>query len=496
MAEKRRTGLRLAKLGCGCFAGGVFLLAAGVAGLLILFKAHLEFPSGPDAAGEPLRVSRPIDGFDSPYIGHTGSWDGQGGAMFGASKKPDLDTEKRMGLRWTFMPVYWRKMEPDGPVDLAVEVPESWFALDAFVVAAHERGLNILMQAPVMGGNAGGPPEWAGRREEGRSAPEKMDAAAEFAGKLAERYRPGGTLARREGWNDGYGVCAWELDNEPEVYLTNWKGQAGDYAEFAAKVAAAIKQADPGAVVAAPAVAAWEGSVPWLEEALGLHGLVGSPTYMKNGELYSIGPWIDVVSFHVYEGMDAIFSSKEVTAGSVMRQVLAPFLAWQEKTEGAAKGFPCWHTEGNFDFVGVTPQEERAAWRFQFFARSFAAGVAKVVVMDASEKEQAAVKTFVEVLPDPFPIVPAEHQLTVLEGKVVAYRHTEPARTVWVLWAKNGTPGAKVEVPVSGESARIYNVDGRVKTVNSDEGNILVALPGGERISPSVLIEDRFGSQP
>jgi len=54
---------------------------------------------------------------------------------------------------------------------------------------AQERGLNVLMQAPVVGGNAGGPPEWPAR-EKGKSAPANLDALAEFAGKLAERYRP------------------------------------------------------------------------------------------------------------------------------------------------------------------------------------------------------------------------------------------------------------------------------------------------------------------
>ena len=105
-----------------------------------------------------------------------------------ASKLPDLDREREMGLRWTFMPVYWRALEPDGPVDLARDTA-AWQALDAFVIAAKERNLNVLMQAPVVGGNAGGPPKWAGRREP-TSRPADMDALADFAGKLAERYCP------------------------------------------------------------------------------------------------------------------------------------------------------------------------------------------------------------------------------------------------------------------------------------------------------------------
>jgi hypothetical protein len=36
--------------------------------------------------------------------------------MFGGSKTKDLDKEVAMGLRWTFMPVNWRAIEPDGPV--------------------------------------------------------------------------------------------------------------------------------------------------------------------------------------------------------------------------------------------------------------------------------------------------------------------------------------------------------------------------------------------
>ena len=155
--------------------------------------------------------------------------------------------EVSMGLRWTFMPVYWSVLEPDGPVDLSTITPPAWRELDTFVIEAQKHRLNILMQAPVVGGNAGGPPGWAGRREPGKSAPADMEAAAAFAGKLAGRYAPGGTLSIAQGWGRRYGVRAWELDNEPESYLTHWKDQAGDYAEFATKVTARIKQVDPRA---------------------------------------------------------------------------------------------------------------------------------------------------------------------------------------------------------------------------------------------------------
>src|SRR5580698_1311879 len=107
------------------------------------------------------------------------------------------------------------------------------------------------MQAPVIGGNAGGPPRWAGRREKGKSAPEKMDAAAAFAGQVAARCAPGGTLAAREKWGNSFGVRAWEIDNEPDSYRTHWDGQAADYAEFVTKVSRAIKRVDPSALILA-----------------------------------------------------------------------------------------------------------------------------------------------------------------------------------------------------------------------------------------------------
>lgn len=200
------------------------------------FPIHLivAAPAGGDLEGG-------LEGFGSPYLGHNGSWDGKGGAIWGGSKIADMDRECAMGLRWTFMPVYWRSMEPDGPVNLKGEEPPAWKELDAFVIAAHARRLNILLQAPVIGGNAGGPPAWAGRRENGKSAPLNMEALADFAGKLAKRYCPGGTLAQSQGWGGGYGVRAWELDNEPESYLTHWQGQAADYAEFATRAAERIK---------------------------------------------------------------------------------------------------------------------------------------------------------------------------------------------------------------------------------------------------------------
>jgi hypothetical protein len=477
------------------------LFVGVVAGLfLLLNRVPQNYPPASSPIAPPLpeaSLGAGLDGFDSPYLGHTGSWDGKGGAMGGRSKIPDLDVEVKMGLRWTFMPVHWSALEPDGPVDPAKALPSAWRALDAFLVAAHERKLNVLMQAPVMGGNAGGPPAWAGRREKGKAAPANMDAAAAFAGKLAARYAPGGHLATKQGWNREYGVRAWELDNEPDGYLTHWENQAADYAEFATKVAAAIRQADPHAVIVGPSVMGSGKAPAWVEAALDATSFRGSGECQSRQQPYSIGPVLDVVSFHVYEGLDSAFSGKDRTVEVVFGELRAVLDRWQDRLPGFA--YPpkqeYWHTEGNFDFFGVLSQARRAAWRMQFFTRAFAAGIRKVMVMDAAPLEQIAVRAYVEALPNPFPMHRADQFVSVLAGKPVVFRHVDGAAPdagrVWVLWAAAATGDASLEVPCIHPVAQVIRVDGTVATMTNLAGRLKIHLSSDQKMAPPLLVVDR-----
>jgi hypothetical protein len=468
---------------CTTFAGACILLAGAA-------LATAETPS-----------SHALDGFDSPYLGHTGSWDGKGGAMFGWPKWSDLDAEKAMGLRWTFMPVHWNEMEPDGPVDLEGELPEAWEALDKFVIGAHNRGLNILFQAPVVGGNAGGPPDWAGRREEDKSAPADMDAAAAFARKLVQRYAPGGTLAVAQRWGDSYGVQAWELDNEPDGYRTCWDEQAGDYAEFATRVAAAIKSVDPAAVIVLPGSMGGRHATPWTEAALDAAALRGSPVYRERGVPYSIGPVADAVSFHVYEGLDSFFSGEPRPIEKVFAERKAVFDRWANRAPGFEydPDKPYWHTEGNYDFLGLTSQARRASWRWQFFTRAFHAGVAKVCVMDASDAEQTAVRLYVAALPDPFPMHEAADRVGVLAGTPDVFVHEQkgtggdPRRT-WIAWNAAGENDADdpavIEIPVVRAQARLLHPAGDEAMLTAADGFVRVELPYDDSIAPSIMVID------
>lgn len=484
---------------------GLLALLVGLVALLFLFlnRAPKSYPAAtsPLAAPAPKDYARfELDGFESPYLGHTGSWDGKGGAMGGGSKANDLDKEAAMGLRWTFMAVYWRTLEPDGPVELSNPVPPAWKALDDFVIEAEKRRLNILMQAPVMGGNAGGPPGWAGRREPGKSAPQNMEAAAEFAGKLAARYTPGGVLAMEQGWGKRYGVRAWEIDNEPEMYRTHWKGQGADYAEFATKAAAKIKGIDPLAAIVLPGVASGGNKEAWLEAALDAHGLNGSPEHRAKGVQHSIGPVADVVSFHVYEGMDSAFSSGPRTIEPVWEEVRAVFEKWEQGSAGFhfARKQEYWHTEGNFDFIGALSEKRRAAWRVQFFTRAFAAGIRKVCVMDASKLERVAVRTYTAALPWPFPMARADEAVKIGSGEAVVFRHlevntsdgTEEGR-VWVLWAKAGSGEVKVEAPVLHGAPTVLRIDGTKTQQEAVSGFVSVTLPADPKMPEPILLLDR-----
>ena len=101
----------------------------------------------------------------------------------------------------------------------------------------------------------------------------------------------------------------------------------------------------------------------------------------------------------------------------------------QGETADASFAYPrkreYWHTEGNFDFIGWLSAERRAAWRIQFFTRAFAAGVRKVCVMDASERERAAVRAYIQTLPQPFPMRLADTEVNVLMVKSTAFVHLD-----------------------------------------------------------------------
>jgi hypothetical protein len=324
-----------------------------------------------------------------------------------------------------------------------------------------------------------------------------MDAAAEFASKLASRYCPGGTLAAQLGWGASFGVRAWELDNEPEGYRTSWKGQAADYAEFVTKVAARIKKIDPQALILTPAISGGGNGGSWVEDALDASCLAGSPTFRQHGLPFSIGKSTDVVSFHSYEGLDTAFSKDERTVERVFSEIRATFDRWERQVPEFSypRKEDYWHTEGNYDFLGVMSAERRAAWRLQFFTRGFAAGIRKLAVMDACPREQIAVGNYIRVLPNPFPMLPAKKEVSVVQGQVAAFRHPdgpEPeAGQVWITWALANTGDAIIEIPTRRSHLEATSVEGQRRILEPINGRVRLELRGDAKMAPPVLLVDR-----
>jgi hypothetical protein len=71
---------------------------------------------------------------------------------------------------------------------------------------------------------------------------------ANFVHRAVDRYKPGGTLARANGWAADQGVTHWEMWNEPDLPWF-WDSSLEDYARLLKVGYIAAKQADPGATI-------------------------------------------------------------------------------------------------------------------------------------------------------------------------------------------------------------------------------------------------------
>ncbi|CAB4930328.1 unannotated protein [freshwater metagenome] len=145
---------------------------------------------------------------------------------------------KASGAGSVRLPVYWRDIEPQQGV-------RRFEALDAFLVAAADAGLEVL---PVVLGT----PAWASRNPSDVASPPADPATyAAFVGLLARRYKPAGTF-----WTTHVGQAApirrWQIWNEPDLpkfWAPSALGWASDYVRLLRAARQAIKAQDPGATI-------------------------------------------------------------------------------------------------------------------------------------------------------------------------------------------------------------------------------------------------------
>ena len=143
------------------------------------------------------------------------------------------------------------------------------------------------------------------------------NAWADFVFNTVERYRPGGLLAKKQGWSMGKGVRYWEIWNEPD-FDSFWGGSVEEYYRLLEVGYKSIKAADSEATVLLGGLAFYE-KPDWLPQLL--RQTQGDPARA----------YFDVLSLHHYW---SVYSSEER-----IRQSRAALEA-----HGLA-GVPMWITE-------------------------------------------------------------------------------------------------------------------------------------------------------
>lgn len=178
------------------------------------------------------------------------------------------------GAGWNRWSLYWDLVERSGQM--------SWAASDGIVARDVAHGLRTL--AVLQGNQPGvvvmdGAPEGLGAaiftRADGGASDDPAGAAAvnpanrwaAYVDAVAERYRPGGELARARGWGADAGIGAWEIGNEPNLRAF-WRGTPAEYARYLEVAYLVIKRRDPQAVVMHGGIADDAGAQAWYAQFL------------------------------------------------------------------------------------------------------------------------------------------------------------------------------------------------------------------------------------
>jgi len=230
-----------------------------------------------------------------------------------------------LGARWDREEFRWQSIEPrPGQFD--------WGATDAVVIAAHRAGLSIL-----------GVLDYWSTWTQPYTTTGYTDFAA-FAGAVADRYRPGGTLATQQGWAMGYGVRAWEVWNEPTT-LAYWTGTPAQFGMLLKPASAAIHRADAHATVMYTSF-----------------GSVGDPQVLAVAGKRAI----DAIALHFYAGPVA----------PEEQQVARGIRAARDRTGGK----PVWVTETGYAvFLGGAGPLTQAYFLIRSYAEMIAGGAQHVL---------------------------------------------------------------------------------------------------------------------
>lgn len=204
--------------------------------------------------------------------------------------------------------------------DIQAEDPDVyyWDRMDALVISARENGIGVL--AVLL--NA---PAWAVSPEHRREGdfyafpPVDNGDVDRFTRAAVARYRPGGALAREQGWEDGYGVTDYEVGTEFNAgrlvvegrqAFSGWLGSLEQYVDYLKVSHDAIKAECPGCLVVSGAAA--DDVMPYYEAQTdptgerqyvwqGVEDLYAEIGSRHPGDPGAADRYFDVMNIHTYQ---------------------------------------------------------------------------------------------------------------------------------------------------------------------------------------------------
>ncbi len=322
---------------------------------------------------------------------------------------------------------------------------------------------------------------------------------AGFVFYTVERYRPGGILAKQQGWSRQTGIRYWEVWNEPDYDLF-WQGTVEEYYRLLEVAYKSIKAADPEATVILGGLAFYD-KPDWLATLLRQAG--GDPSQA----------YFDVLSFHHYLN---IYNSERLILQT--RTTLATF--------GLAH-VPIWITESGVsvwdDYPATTysvsadepfraTMPEQAAYVIQHPALAFYNGVERYyhfmlhddcgdgpssayglrqnftphVCNPAEGKPRPAYAAYQLVAAQFQDLIPLWREKKYEQDQVAFYRPGDQSRLLAV-WATQGLT-VTTTISATGETAQLYWIEShtslsgttglsRTLTLTPNQGVYTLTLP-------------------
>jgi hypothetical protein len=192
---------------------------------------------------------------------------------------------------------------------------------------------------------------------------------AGFVDAAAERYRPGGELARARGWPADAGVRAWEIGNEPNLAFF-WSGTPAQFVRYLEVAYLVLKRRDPAAVVLHGGIADDSSASTWYNRFLDAlkSRAAASPLPARNNHYFDKAAW----HWYTYPALlqtgpdkaRSLLSGKGLPAKPIwVTEMGVP--QWNEHPG------PCWDPISPWRATTV----EQAGYAWQALAEGVAAGV-------------------------------------------------------------------------------------------------------------------------